>query len=74
MAHDIDWINSTSPTVNYSHTAIAEYEAGEGNGIDKYTLVFEAEFSLTGGKDVGGIIIYSNDVVYDYENFCGWVR
>ena len=71
---NIDWINDTARTVDYSAEAVAEYEAGMGDGIDKYTARFEAEFAVAGGNDIGGLIVYSDNIVYDYENFCGWVK
>ena len=71
---DIEWINETKCVVDYSVEAVAEYEAGLGDGIDKYTARFEAEFAVSEGKDIGGLIVYSENCVYDYENFCGWVR
>ena len=74
MSYDIDWINEADYTVDYSDEAVAEYEAGKGDGIDKYTARFEAEMGISGGEDIGGLIVYSDNVVYDYENFVGWVR
>jgi hypothetical protein len=71
---NIEWINTTARTVDYSAEAVAEYEAGLGNGIDKYTERFEREFNLANGTDIGGLIVYSDNCVYDYENFCGWVK
>jgi hypothetical protein len=71
---NIDWINDTARTVDYSAEAVAEYEQGMGDGIDKYTARFEAEVAVSGGNDIGGLIVYSDNCVYDYENFCGWVK
>jgi hypothetical protein len=71
---DIEWINEAERTVDYSVEAVAEYEAGLGDGIDKYTARFEAEFNVAEGEDIGGLIVYSDNIVYDYENFCGWVK
>jgi hypothetical protein len=71
---NIEWINTTARTVDYSEQAVAEYEAGLGDGIEKYTERFEQEFAVSGGNDIGGLIVYSDNVVYDYENFCGWVK
>jgi hypothetical protein len=71
---DIEWINTTARTVDYSVEAVAEYEAGLGDGIQKYTLRFEAEYGVSRGEDIGGLIVYSETCVYDYENFCGWIR
>lgn len=78
-AFDIDWINETKPTANYHDEAIAEYEAGMGDGIVKYTKRFEAEHNFVeqDGDDIGGLIIYSKEgklaAVYDYENYWGWL-
>jgi hypothetical protein len=71
---NIEWINTTARTVDYSVEAVAEYEQGLGDGIDKYTQRFEREFAVLEGEDIGGLIVYSDNCVYDYENFCGWVR
>jgi hypothetical protein len=71
---NIEWINTTARTVDYCEEAVAEYEAGLGDGIEKYTERFEREYNLTGGNDIGGLIVYSDSCVYDYENFCGWVK
>ena len=72
--HDIDWINDTAYTVDYSAEALAEYEQGLGSRIEEYTLRFEREMGVSEGEDIGGLIVYSDSCVYDYENFCGWVR
>lgn len=66
---DIEWINDTAKTVNYIDNADVSRDT-----IDAYTQRFEREFNVSGGDDIGGLIVYSNDCVYDYENFCGWVR
>lgn len=71
---DIEWINEAPRAVDYSVEAVAEYEAGLGDGIDKYTARFEAEHNVSDGEDIGGLIVYSENCIYDYENFCGWVR
>ena len=71
---DIEWINTTAATVDYSTEAIAEYEAGHDDGIEKYILRFETEHNLSGGENIGGIIVYSDTCVYDYENFRGWIK
>jgi hypothetical protein len=71
---NIEWINTSAKTVDYSAEAVAEYEAGLGDGIEKYTERFEAEYNVSEGDDIGGLIVYSDKIVYDYENFCGWVR
>jgi len=74
MQHNIDWINTMQPTVDYSIAAIAEYKAGLGDGVEKYTALFERHFAVAGGEDIGGLIVYSDSCVYDYENFVGWQR
>jgi Mg2+/Co2+ transporter CorC len=71
---DIEWINDTASTVDYSEQAVAEYEQGQGDRIEEYTQRFEREFAVSEGEDIGGLIVYSDSCVYDYENFCGWVR
>lgn len=67
MSYDIEWINDTAKTVEYDYEGIA-------SPIAVLTGRFEREFNVTDGEDIGGLIVYSNDCVYDYENFCGWVR
>jgi hypothetical protein len=74
MSYDIDWINDTPYTVDYSQQAVSEYEQGQGDRIEHYTERFEREMGVGEGEDIGGLIVYSNDCVYDYENFCGWRR
>jgi hypothetical protein len=64
---NIDWINTTHPSVEYS------YE-GVDDAVDTLTAKFEREFHVKDGEDIGGLIVYSDNVIYDYENFCGWVR
>ena len=71
---NIEWINTTARTVDYCTEAVAEYEQGLGDGIEKYTERFEREYNVSGGNDIGGLIVYSDKIVYDYENFCGWVK
>lgn len=72
--YDIEWINETATVVDYSEQAVAEYEAGLGDGVDKYTARFEEEFGFSNGDDIGGLIVYAEGkAVYDYENFCGWI-
>ena len=71
---DIAYINSTKPTIDYSAKAVREYEQGLGDGIEKFTERFEREFQLDEGEDIGGLIVYGNGSVYDYENFQGWVQ
>ena len=77
MLFNIEFINTTNATANYSELAEAEYEAGQGDGIELYTAKFEAEHDVAHGEDIGGLIVYSSagelSAVYDYENFVGWV-
>lgn len=73
-AHDIEWINDTVATVDYSERAIREYEEGMGSRIEAYTQKFERDFDVSDGDDIGGIIVYTDSCVYDYENFCGWIK
>ena len=72
--HNIEWINDTAYTVDYSAQAVAEYDEGMGSRIDEYTQRFEQEFNVSEGEDIGGLIVYSDSCVYDYENFVGWVK
>lgn len=74
MDYDIDWINGAAPAADYADEAVAEYRQGLGNGLKKYTERFEREFGLSGGEDIGGLIVYSDRCVYDYENFRGWIK
>ena len=75
-AFDIEFINSTKPTVNYSAQALA---CATDDCINAYTQRFQQEHNLTEamGNDIGGLIVYANNnklaAVYDYENFWGWV-
>ena len=71
---NIEWINEAKCAVDYSDEAVAEYRAGLGDGIRKFTERFEREFAVANGTDIGGLIVYSDNIVYDYENFCGWVK
>lgn len=64
---NIDWINSTHPSVRYAYEGIDD-------AIEVLTARFEREFHVADGDDIGGLIVYSDNIVYDYENFCGWVR
>jgi hypothetical protein len=70
---DIEFINTTKPTVDYSAQAESEYEQGMGSRIEEYTLKFEQQYDLSEGDDIGGLIVYEGRAVYDYENFVGWV-
>jgi hypothetical protein len=72
--HNIEWINATASTVDYSAQAVDEYKRGMGSRVDEYTLKFENDFNVSNGEDIGGLIVYSDSCVYDYENFVGWVR
>jgi hypothetical protein len=75
MSYDIEFVNEMTPTVDYSEQAVAEYKAGMGDRIEEYTARFESEYSVSGGEDIGGLIVYNEGTaVYDYENFCGWVK
>ena len=77
MNFDIEFINETQQTVNYSDRAVTEYKQGLGDRIEYYTERFESEYGVADGEDIGGLIVYSKagklQAVYDYENFCGWV-
>lgn len=67
MDYDIEWINTTHPSVEYNYEGIED-------PIETLTERFEAEFHVADGDDIGGLIVYSNKIVYDYENFRGWVK
>ena len=64
---NIEWINETPRTVEYAYEGIED-------PIETLTERFEREFNVTDGEDIGGLIVYSDSIVYDYENFCGWVK
>jgi hypothetical protein len=64
---NIAWINITDCTVEYAYEGIED-------PIETLTERFEQEFNVSGGKDIGGLIVYSDNCVYDYENFRGWVK
>jgi hypothetical protein len=67
---NIDWINTTAKTVAYDYMTADE----DRDTIEFFTERFEREFGVKDGEDIGGLIVYSDKVVYDYENFCGWVK
>jgi len=67
---NIDWINTSAKTVEYDYMTSPE----DVDTIEFFTERFEREYSVTDGEDIGGLIVYSDDCVYDYENFCGWIR
>ena len=66
---NIAWINITDCTVDYSAAA-----GDDDSSIVEYTDKFEKEFNVSDGNDIGGLIVYSDSCVYDYENFRGWVK
>jgi hypothetical protein len=66
---NIEWINTTARTVDYSSNSDVDRDT-----LELYTQRFEQEFNVSGGNDIGGLIVYSDNCVYDYENFCGWVK
>lgn len=67
---NIDWINDTAKTVTYDYMSAPE----DCDTIEFFTEQFEREFNVSNGNDIGGLIVYSDACVYDYENFCGWVK
>jgi Mg2+/Co2+ transporter CorC len=77
MNFDIEFINDTEPTVDYDEQATNEYETNGTPVIEKYTEIFESDYNVEDGEDIGGLIVYGKEgklqAVYDYENFCGWV-
>ena len=64
---NIAWINTAAKTVKYSWQGLEDPR-------HELTERFEREFGVSGGEDIGGLIVYSDRCVYDYENCCGWVR
>jgi hypothetical protein len=66
---NIEWINTTKPTFNYSAN-----EDVSRDTLEAYTRQFERDCGVSRGKDIGGLIVYSDNCVYDYENFYGWVK
>ena len=68
MDWDIEWIYSAPRSVEYA------FELIDGCPMEPLIQRFEAEHNVAEGEDIGGLIVYSNNCVYDYENFCGWVR
>jgi hypothetical protein len=67
---NIDWINTAPKTVAYDYRRVPE----DRDTIEFFTEQFEREFEVSDGDDIGGLIVYSDSCVYDYENFCGWVK
>lgn len=74
MDFDIEFINTTEKTVDYSSKVTDNQFI---DAIELYTNIFEVEYEVTNGEDIGGLIVYGKNgrlrAVYDYENFCGWV-
>lgn len=79
MDYDIDFINTAESDIDYSESAIAEFERGMGDRIEYYTERFESDCALEecAADDIGGLIVYTSEgsvrAVYDYENFRGWL-
>jgi hypothetical protein len=58
--YNIEYINTVPPTVQHDE--------------DQQQL-FEQLYALGEGEDIGGLVVYKEGAaVYDYENFCGWVK
>jgi hypothetical protein len=58
--YDIEYINSTNPTVQHDEDC---------------QQLFEQQYGLGEGEDIGGLVVYKKgSAVYDYENYCGWVK
>jgi hypothetical protein len=74
MDFDIEFINETEKTVDYSNKVTDNQYI---DAVELYTNIFEVEYGVADGEDIGGLIVYGRDgklqAVYDYENFCGWV-
>ena len=66
---DIEFINTTAPTVEYDYTT----SPADRDTQEYFTEVFERDYNLSEGDDIGGLIVYEGRAVYDYENFTGWV-
>ena len=45
MQFDIEFINKADPTISYEDQAVAEFEAGLGDGVDKFTQQFEQDYA-----------------------------
>ncbi len=79
MGYDIEFINTAEHDIDYSESAIAEFERGMGDRIEHYTERFESDCALEECEqdDIGGLIVYTSEgavrAVYDYENFVGWL-
>jgi hypothetical protein len=60
MHFDIEYINTATPTVQHDEDS---------------QQLFEQQYALGEGEDIGGLVVYNEGAaVYDYENFCGWVK
>ncbi len=70
MSYNISWINTTKPTVEYDYMSNPE----DTDTAEYFTEQFERQFCVKNGDNIGGLIVYSDKCVYDYENFCGWVK
>ena len=64
---DIEWINTSQVTVEYIYEGIK-------NPIETLITRFENEFNVNNGNNIGGLIVYNDSCIYDYENFCGWLK
>ena len=78
MGYDIEFINTTPASIDYSDRAVAEFERGMGDRVEEYTAQFERDCAVAqcDSDDIGGLIVYTLEgslrAVYDYENFVGW--
>jgi hypothetical protein len=58
--YNIEYINTATPTVQHTEDS---------------QQLFEQQYNLGLGEDIGGLVVYGEGAaVYDYENFCGWVK
>lgn len=80
MVHDLDFMDYTIPTVDYSYE-VAHKNDDSKNIVEKYMERFETDYKEelegTTKNNIGGITVYEKGgmlwAVYDYENLQGWV-
>lgn len=79
MQHDIDFINNTPATVDYTVQADKMWDEGIDDFADVLTEQFVNEYALqrVDATNIGGLIVYTQldtvVAVYDYEMHVGWV-
>lgn len=80
MAHDLTFMDYTTPTVDYSYEITHKNPVNE-NTTENYIKRFETDYKEklegTTKSNIGGIIEYEKRgkllAVYDYENLQGWI-